>query len=93
MLVKIKIYYYEVFGNGSINLELDDGARLSDVLNELNRKFGEKFKKRTGRKLEEAFENLFNVFLNGTTLRLPAEIERELKEADELVILRPVSGG
>jgi len=93
MLVTVKVYYYEVFGRGSIELNLNDGATLRDAVNELNVRFGDAFEKKTGRKLEGALESPFNVFLNGTAIRLPAEIGHKLKDGDELVILRPVGGG
>jgi MoaD family protein len=92
--VTVKIYYYEVFGKGSIKLNLNDCATVRDSLNELDKRFSAKLEEKTGRKLEEeALERRFNVFLNGTYLNLPYDLGRKLKDGDELVILRPVSGG
>ncbi|GAG02183.1 unnamed protein product [marine sediment metagenome] len=76
-----------------MEINLYDSATVSDALNELNKRFSATFKEKTGRKLEEALESLFNLFLNGTYLNLPSDLERKLKEKDEIIILRPVSGG
>lgn len=93
MLVTVKIYYYEVFGKGLIELNLNEGATVRDVLDELNEKFGDKFKEKTGRDLKEAFKSLFNLFLNGRRLDPSSDLGCKLKDGDKIVILRPVSGG
>ena len=93
MLVKVKIYYFEVFGSGSISLELKEDATLTDVINELEHRFGKLFTEKTGRRLSEAFVDYFTIFLNGLRANFPTEIGRRLNNDNELVIVRPVSGG
>jgi len=93
LLVKVKVYYYEVFGKGLIELNLDDCATVRDALNELNNRFGLRFKEKTGIDLKVAFKKLFNVFLNGEYLNLSSDLNRRLRDGDKLVILRPVGGG
>jgi len=93
MLVNIKIFYFSVFGKGSISLFFNNDATVCDVLDELNDKFGEDFEKETGKNLMESFGTYFNVFLNGKHLELPLELRHKLKNEDQLIILRPVSGG
>ncbi len=93
MLVKCKIYYFEVFGGGSISLKLKEGATLADAVDELEHRFGKLFIEKTGKRLSEAFENYFIVFLNGVRANLPAEMDHRLNDGDEVVVVRPVSGG
>lgn len=93
ILVTVRIYYYEVFGKGMITLNLNDGATIKDLLSQLGERFGADFEKNTGTKLERAFESFFRILLNGSRVTLQSDAERGLKDGDELVILRPISGG
>jgi len=91
--VDVKIYYMSIFQNGYIKLEFNKGAIILDVLNELKIRYGEAFKKETGKCLLEAFYSYFKVFLNGMYVDLPLKINEKLKDNDKLLIFRPVSGG
>ena len=93
MLVKVKIYYFEVFQKGLLTLTLEDGATVRDALSKVITRFGEEFRKKTGATLEHSFETVFNVFLNGTHITLSSAFEFQLKDGDELILLRPVRGG
>lgn len=93
IIVNVKVYYYSVFKKGSIHIILNNEAFVEDALNELKERFGEVFEKETGKNLMESFGKYFNVFLNGSYLDLPSELNRKLKNKDQLIILRPVSGG
>jgi len=64
-----------------------------DALNILIGRFGDDFKKETGRNLMEALQSYFNVFLNGKHLDLPLKLMHGLRDEDQLIILRPVGGG
>jgi molybdopterin converting factor small subunit len=91
--VNVKIYYMSIFQNGYIDLELNKGATILDVLNELKNRYGEAFKTETGKCLSEAFQSYFKVFLNGTYVDLPLKLNEKIKEDDKFTIFRPVSGG
>ena len=93
ILIKVKIYYYEVFQKGTLTLTLEDGATVKDALKKLIIDFGEEFRKKTGSSLEQSFETTFNVFLNGTHITLPSAFNHQLTDRDELLLLRPVRGG
>ena len=93
ILITVKIYYYEVFQKGLLTLTLKDGVTVKDALNKLIVDFGEEFQKKTGNSLEQSFETLFNVFLNGTHITLPSAFSHQLVDGDELLLLRPVRGG
>lgn len=93
MLVEVKIYYFKVFRKGSISLNLDVGATVSDAFNQLNEKFGEAFEKEFGKKFLDTLGSIFNVFLNGKYLDLPLGLKNKLRDKDQLMIHRPVGGG
>lgn len=93
ILVLVKIYYFSVFGKGSISLTLDDNASVQDALKSLDVQFSESFKKETRNSLMEAFNGFFNVFLNSERLSLPSEYPKKLNKNDRFIICRPISGG
>lgn len=93
MKVTVKVYYYEVFGKGLIELNMSDHATIKDLLNLLDQKFGLKFREKTGISLKEALKRRFNLFLNGEYLDLKSSLDRILNDGDRLTILRPVGGG
>jgi len=90
LLVRVKVYYFEVFGGGSISLELNEGATLKDVVNVLEGRFGRLFFEKTGKRFSEVFEKYFIVFLNGLRVNFPVGMDRRLSDGDELVLVRPV---
>ena len=91
--VLIKIYYYNVFGKGTIPLQLKDQATIHDALHELNRLYGDAFLEQTGLKLDDVLKTSFNWFLNDRYLNISSDLHQKLTNEDTLVILRPVSGG
>ncbi len=93
MQVNVKIFYFSVFRKGSISLFFDHDATVFDALSELNDKFGDDFEKETGKNLMKSFGTYFNIFVNGKHLELPLELGHILTNEDQLIILRPVSGG
>jgi hypothetical protein len=93
MHVLVKIYFLSVFGEGLIHLNLEENAKVLDVLKSLDKEFGERFQEVTGKKLLESFGSYFNVFLNNEYLRLPLNYSKKLKENDHFLISRPISGG
>jgi len=93
MIIKLKIYFYSVFDKGNIMLEFDEGAFVEDVIRELSRIYGERFREEYGKTLPEAFDQDFNVFLNDSYLRFPEDKDIRLKDSDRFLISRPLSGG
>jgi hypothetical protein len=76
ILVEVKIYYFKVFGKGSISLNLDVGATVSDAFNQLNEKYGEAFEKEFGKTFLGTLGSIFNVFLNGKYLDLSLGLKK-----------------
>ena len=93
MIVKLKIYYFSVFGDGTIKLELNYGATVFEVLEKLDKIYGEIFQAETGKRLLSSFGVYFNVFLDDQYLRFPEDYKRKLRENECFIISRPISGG
>jgi sulfur carrier protein ThiS len=93
VIINVKVYHYEVFGEGSMKLNLENNATVKDVLDILGGRFGESFEEKTGKKFEDELQNTLAVFLNGTRIFVPYDKGHRLRNGDELVILRPVGGG
>jgi len=93
--VTVKVYSVlkEVFGSGSLLIEVEEEGTLGDILTELSHNHGEAFQRKTGRDLNQALGDRFNLFLNGKRIRLPEDLNIQLKDKDEIVILQPVGGG
>jgi molybdopterin converting factor small subunit len=83
----------EVFGSGSLSIEIQEKGTLADMLTELSHKHGEDFQRKTGRNFNQALKDRFNLFLNGKRIKLPEDLNLQLKDQDEIVILQPVGGG
>ncbi len=93
MTVKVYSVLKEVFGSGSLLIEIQKEGTLEDILTELSHKHGEAFQRKTGRNLNQALKDRFNLFLNGKRIELPEDSSLQLKDGDEIVILQPVGGG
>ena len=83
----------EVFGNSSLLIKVQKEGTLADILTEISRKHGEAFQRKTGRNLNKALKDRFNLFLNGKRIKLPEDLGLQLEDEDEVVILQPVGGG
>jgi len=94
VIVKVYSVLKEVFGSGSLLIEIQkEEGTLADILTELSHKHGEAFQRKTGRNLNQALRDRFNLFLNGKRIKLPEDLNLQLKDKDEIVILQPVGGG
>jgi len=93
VIVKVYSVLKEVFGSGSLLIEIEKEGTLADILTELGHEHGEAFQRKTGRNLNQALRDRFNLFLNGKRIKLPEDLNLQLKDKDEIVILQPVGGG
>lgn len=95
MRVTIKVYSVlrEVFGSGSLLMDIDRGETLLDVLNRLSEKYSATFQEKTGKNLDRALKNRFHIFVTGKSIKLPKDLGYKLEDNDEIVILEPLGGG
>ncbi len=80
-------------GKNQVEIELASNSSLQNLLKELDTRYGEDFKKETGKAMFKTIINNFNVFLNGKKLKLPKDSNVKLNDKDEVVLLQPVGGG
>lgn len=94
MRVRIKVTseLRKAIGKGSVDLEVDSGATLDDVLKKMDEKYGMDIKGETGKGLKEILKQ-FNVFVDGKNTRLPDDLAHKLRNDSEILIVRPVGGG
>jgi len=91
----LKVYstLKEITGQRLIQLDLEEGSTVNDVVKELEERFGREFEEKTGYALKEYLEKRLNIFLDGKILKLPRDYDLQLKENTELVMVMPVGGG
>lgn len=78
-------------GQSQIEVELRPGATVEDLLRHLAETYDEGFLDVCVRPAGEP--GISVVILNGRTLRLPSDLQRELKTGDELHLIPPIAGG
>ena len=95
MRVHLKVYstLKEITGQRLIQLDLEEGSTVNDVVKELEERIGREFEEKTGHALKEYLEKRLNIFLDGKILKLPRDYDLQLKENTELVMVMPVGGG
>lgn len=76
----------------NVEVELEEGARIKDLLNELTRGYGESFSKLV---LDEGggLRPYVKVLLNGRDIEFLNKLETGLKDGDEVALFPPVGGG
>jgi molybdopterin converting factor small subunit len=93
MRVTVKIFYFKVFDKGKLELDLNEGAKVKDLLEKIHNMYNKAFVKIHGKNLIDSFGSYFNVFLNGVFLNLPSDLNKVLVNGDSFLILHSVSGG
>ena len=83
----------EVFGSGSVQIEIEDGATVADLISGLSRRYGKSFEEKTSRSLGQALRERLNLFLNGRIVKMPENLNLKLEDGDEVIVLQPVGGG
>ncbi|MFQ5904382.1 MAG: MoaD/ThiS family protein [Candidatus Binatia bacterium] len=92
MRLKVTSELRKAIGKGSVDLEVDSGATLDDVLKKIDERYGMGIKGGTGKSLKELLKR-FSVFVDGKSTRLPADLACNLRNDSEILIARPVGGG
>jgi MoaD family protein len=94
MKIKVKLFSHlrSITGLKEVDLELNDGATLKDVLEALICKFGSKF--------EEAVKNMrtgeyapFLIMVGKREVSTQTNLNYEVKDGEEVYLLEPVGGG
>ena len=80
-------------GHRSLNLSLDQGATLRDLLSALRDTVSLPFVQQVLTPLETNDYPYVLVLLNRVHLRAPSELERTLSEGDVIAFVPPMAGG
>ena len=91
--MRVKIYSYDVFGEGSIIFFVDDNSTVMDVLNKIGKKYGDIYERNFCRKLLTDFGTYFGIFLDGEYVYSPSFMIQKVENGDYILILHPISGG
>lgn len=86
ILVRFFSRVKEIVGEREIQLELEDGAKIRDLLETLIKLYGLTFKEEV---LDKAGKPIVALMLNNEGVNL----EAELKEGDVVSVLPPIAGG
>ncbi len=77
-------------GTGRVNLELKEGATLRDLLNELDRRWGERFPLEIWDRKRRKFKVSVSILADFQSVYSE---ETPLHDGQEVIFLRPVAGG
>ena len=78
-------------GQSQIEVQLMAGATVENLFRHLAERYDAGFLDVCIRPVDEP--SISVVILNGDTLRLPSDLQRELKTGDELHLIPPIAGG
>ena len=82
----------DVIGKKQLSVELDPGAKLSDLFNFLRQKYGENFDRQVRDQISGELVP-FLILINEKTYRSISDMETPLSEGDSVTIMIPFDGG
>jgi molybdopterin converting factor small subunit len=96
--MKVKVQYLSLVksytnNTGHDEIELQDDALLSDLLNAIVAKYGEKFKKEVYTPGDEDVKDIFALMINGLFMASLKGIKTPLKNGDNVTIMSVMTGG
>ena len=95
-LMRIQIKFFaalrEIIGKKFEFIELDDGARLQNVLRKLIETYGTPFEQHLFDE-QGKLSSSYQILINGINIGTLEGVETSLKEGDTVAILPPVGGG
>jgi len=95
--LKIKVKTFasvaDLVGEREIEVELEKGSTVYDLLRALFRKFGARMKKEIWDPKRDAPQAYIKIMLNGRDIDFIRGIRSELSDGDTVAIFPPVAGG
>lgn len=95
--MKVKVEFLghvrNLIGNDKEEIEIREGASITDLLMMLSEKYGESFRKAVYEKSSADVKSNYIITVNGYLLNQLQGIETKLKHGDHIILLPIVSGG
>ena len=91
--VRSAVYIADALGGRMIEVELNDGADIAELMAYLSETYGESFRNRIFHKDGSLKDGWFAVTLNGRNIFAYEGFGCSLKEGDDVLILPALSGG
>ena len=82
----------DVIGTKHLSVELDPGAKLSDLFNFLRQEYGKNFDRQVRDQISGKLVP-FLILINEKTYRSISDMETQLSEGDSITIMIPFDGG
>jgi len=92
-MVTVKIFNYDVFNEGLIHFEIDEDTTVYEILKKIEEKYGNIYEKKVGRKFLIDINANYRIFLNNNYLEISNIPKQCVKNEDNILILKPISGG
>jgi hypothetical protein len=92
-LVTVKILGYDIFKEGLICFKIDANTPIYEILKKINEEYGVAYQKKFNRKFLEDIEVNYRIFVNNNYVETSALIELYVNNDDNILILKPISGG
>ena len=93
--IKVKPFFHlkELMGGKETALQLDSGATVGDALEELCRRFGEKFRESLIDPLTGKVRPYYRILVEGKDFHQLEDLATHLAEGDVISLFPPVAGG
>ena len=92
-MVTVKILNYDIFNEGSMHFEIYEDTTVYEILKKIEKTYGDKYEKKVGRKLLNDINTNYRIFLNNNYLDISTITKQPVKNGDNILILKPISGG
>jgi sulfur-carrier protein len=95
--MKVKVHYLGLVktytNKGQEDMELGEGAKLSDLLSKLAVNFGKPFNAEIYESSKKEVKAMFTVMVNGVIMGQLDGVETKLKDGDNIIIMPLMTGG
>ncbi len=95
--MRVKVHYLGLVktytNKGQDDLELSEGAKLSDLLSKLAANFGKPFDAEIYEPAKREVKAMFTVMVNGVIMGQLDGVETKLKDGDNVIIMPLMTGG
>lgn len=93
--VKVKSFFHlrDLLRNGEVDLQVEAGATVRDILDELIRRFGEEIRMALIDPQSGRVRPYYRVLIGGRDLHQLRDLDTPLSDGDVIALFPPVAGG